>query len=62
MSDPINKSVDATPETTDAWPMSKILKCVIMPKPRGAPKAGNKEIAMRVGLGVLFLILLGTML
>ena len=43
---------EAPPElTTDSWPNQKILKHVLLPKPKGSPKAGKKEIAMRVGVG-----------
>lgn len=37
-------------ETTDAWPIGKILKYVLLPKPKGSPKAGKKEKKIRYGL------------
>jgi hypothetical protein len=37
-----------TLETTDSWPLDKILKHVFLPKPKGSPKAGKKEIALRI--------------
>ena len=37
-------------ETTDIWPFWKILKHTLLPKPKGAPKAGKKEIAVRIGM------------
>lgn len=42
---------DASPElTTDCWPNQKILKYILLPKPKGSPKAGKKEIGLRVGI------------
>jgi len=35
-------------ETTDPWEWSKILKYIILPKPKGSPKAGKKEIGLRI--------------
>jgi hypothetical protein len=49
-----NKSV----ETTDSWSWGKILKHVIFPKPKDAPKAGTKEITARVGLAVIIAALI----
>lgn len=40
-------------QTTDAWPIGRILKHVIFPKPKGSPKAGRKEIALRVTVGLV---------
>ncbi len=40
--------------TTDDWPLGKIIKHVFLPKPKDAPKAGKKEIAVRVAFAVLF--------
>ena len=42
------------PETTDAWPWAKIFKHVVLPKPKGSPKAGKKEIALRGGMATVF--------
>lgn len=44
-------------ETTDSWPLGKIIKHIILPKPKGSPKAGKKEIIGRVVIGVFFLTL-----
>lgn len=41
-------------ETTDSWPFGKILKHIILPKPKGSPKAGKKEITLRVVMGLIF--------
>ncbi len=41
-------------ETTDSWSWPKIIKHIILPKPKDAPKAGKKEMQARVGLGVFF--------
>jgi hypothetical protein len=35
-------------ETTDSWSFGEILKYVLLPKPKGSPKAGKKEIALRL--------------
>jgi hypothetical protein len=45
-------------ETTDSWPWGKILKHVIFPKPKDAPKAGKKEISARVGVALIFAALI----
>ena len=34
--------------TTDSWPLSKILKHILLPKPKDSPKAGVKEISIRI--------------
>lgn len=47
-------SQDTVTETTDNWPFGRILKYVLLPKPKGSPKAGKKEIALRVAMGALF--------
>lgn len=55
-------------ETTDSWSWGKIIKHVLLPKPKGSPKAGAKEISARVGMTIVFglitlnLFLLGTSL
>jgi len=41
-------------ETTDSWSFGKILKYVLLPKPKGSPKAGKKEIALRIAMAVFF--------
>ncbi len=41
-------------ETTDSWSWGKIIKHVILPKPKGSPKAGKKEIGLRIGFGAIF--------
>ena len=41
-------------ETTDSWAWGKIIKHVILPKPKGSPKAGKKEIGLRIGFGAIF--------
>lgn len=46
-----------TEETTDSWPLGKILKCIFLSKPKGSPKAGKKEISLRLCVGGLFGIL-----
>ncbi|MRH77417.1 hypothetical protein GH984_01665 [Spiribacter sp. C176] len=43
--------------TTDSWSWKKILKHVILPKPKGSPKAGQKEIALRISLAAVGLLL-----
>lgn len=43
-----------TTETTDSWPFGKILKHVLLPKPKGSPKAGKKEITLRLAMGAIF--------
>lgn len=43
-----------TIETTDSWSWGKIIKHVLLPKPKGSPKAGKKEIGLRVGFGAVF--------
>lgn len=43
--------------TTDSWPLKKILKHILLPKPKDAPKAGVKEICIRItlfGIGAAF--------
>lgn len=46
-------------QTTDAWPTGKIIKHIILPKPKDAPPAGKKEKRLRlmffVGFGLLAL-------
>lgn len=44
-------------ETTDTWPLPLIIKYTFLPKPAGAPKAGQKEIYVRVGVAGFFLLL-----
>jgi len=34
-------------ETTDTWPTSRIVKHILLPKPKGSPRAGRKEILLR---------------
>lgn len=41
-------------ETTDSWSWGKIIKCVLLPKPKGSPKAGKKEISLRISMAVIF--------
>ena len=43
-----------TIETTDSWSWGKIIKHVLLPKPKGSPKAGKKEISIRAGMAVIF--------
>ena len=50
MENDINNQV----ETTDSWAWGKIIKHVILPKPKGSPKAGKKEIGLRIGFGAIF--------
>lgn len=57
--EPLAKDISApvtsqTADTTDSWPFGKILKYVLLPKPKGSPKAGGIEIALRVGMGIFF--------
>jgi len=40
-------------ETTDSWEWPKIIKHVFLPKPKGSPKAGKKEIGARAGIGTV---------
>lgn len=46
--------VSKTTETTDSWSWGKILKHVVLPKPKNSPKAGKKELFLRIGLAVIF--------
>ncbi len=48
----------STPATTDGWPFSRILRYVLLPKPKGSPKAGKKEIGLRIGIASIFAIIL----
>lgn len=48
----------STPATTDEWPWSKILRYALLPKPKGSPKAGKKEIGLRLGIASFFAIIL----
>ena len=41
------------PESTDSWHWGKIIKHIILPKPKDAPKAGKKEISVRIGLAII---------
>lgn len=47
----------ANVETTDSWTFGKILKHVILPKPKGSPKAGKKEKLTRAAFFIAFGIL-----
>ena len=40
--------------TTDSWPWGKIIKHTLLPKPKGSPKAGKKEIALRIAFATVF--------
>jgi len=42
-----NEQVKAGTGTTDDWPLSKILKCTLLPKPKGSPPMGKKEWVVR---------------
>lgn len=44
--------------TTDDWPWGKIIKHILLPKPKDAPPAGNKEKFARFGIAGVFLLLL----
>lgn len=46
------------PINTNSWPLAKLIKHTVFPKPKGSPKAGPKEYAVR---GVFALSLLGLM-
>lgn len=41
-------------ETTDSWSFGKVLKYALLPKPKGSPKAGKKEIVLRLVMAVFF--------
>ena len=41
-------------ETTDSWSWGKIIKHVLLPKPKGSPKPGKKELSLRIGMAVVF--------
>lgn len=43
-------------ETTDAWPVTKIVKYILLPKPKDAPRAGMKEKLLRAGMASVFLV------
>ena len=47
-----DKSIESV-ETTDSWEWGKIIKHVFLPKPKGSPKAGKKEIGARIGIGAI---------
>lgn len=53
----MNENTQVKPETTDSWPLAKIIKHVFLPKPKDAPKAGKKEWFVRVMIGLTFLFL-----
>ena len=42
-------------ETTDSWGWGKIMRYVLLPKPKGSPPAGKKEIFARIGTAVVIL-------
>ena len=44
--------------TTDSWSLGKIIKHTILPKPKGSPKAGKKEIIVRITIALIILLLL----
>lgn len=44
--------------TTDSWSWGKILKHVVLPKPKGSPKAGKKEVGARIGMVAVILLVL----
>lgn len=44
----------ALEETTDAWPWSKIMKHVFLPKPKGSPRSGKKEKVARILTAAVF--------
>lgn len=50
-------SEESKVETTDSWSFGKILKHTFWPKPKGAPKAGKKEIATRICVAGIFAII-----
>jgi hypothetical protein len=37
-------------EATDTWPLYRIVKYVLLPKPAGSPRAGWKEWTVRVSI------------
>jgi hypothetical protein len=41
-------------ETTDSWSWGKIVKHVLLPRPKGSPKAGKKETSLRTGMAATF--------
>lgn len=45
-------------ETTDSWSIGKILKHIFLPKPAGSPKAGTKEILLRLLIALAFFVVL----
>jgi hypothetical protein len=47
----------STIETTDSWEWKEIIKHAFFPKPEGSPKSGKKELGVRVGAGVLFVLI-----
>lgn len=46
------------PDTTDSWPTARIIKYVLLPKPKGSPRAGIKEKVIRGGVATFFLVVL----
>lgn len=50
----MENNVNSSMETTDSWSWGKIIKHVLLPKPKGSPKAGKKEIGLRIGFGAIF--------
>lgn len=43
------------PTNTNDWPLSKLIKHTVLPKPKGSPKAGGKEYAVRAAFGLCVL-------
>ncbi len=42
-------------ETTDSWPLGKLIKYTLLPRPKTAPPAGRKEYWVR-GITSLFFL------
>jgi len=44
-------------DSTDIWPWSKIIKYTLLPKPKGSPRIGKKEILVRIVIATIFIII-----
>lgn len=47
--------MERRPGTTDDWPIGKLIKYALLPRPKDAPPPGRKEWWVRALLSVFFL-------
>ena len=45
-------------KNTHSWSLGKLIKYSLLPKPKGSPKAGKKEIIVRITIALIILLLL----